>query len=207
MRLVSAIYSDGYPFDRMSFIDDFINTSNPDDLEAGDILVVWGGADIHPALYNKGRSRYSGADTRPSRRDLIEWTLMQQAKKLGIPIIGVCRGAQMLCALEGGILAQHVENHSGYHDVVTNDNQIIKVNSIHHQMMVPTNTVHELVAWTPTPLSTVYHNDVGTIEMEKEPEFIYFNDVKGFAVQWHPEMLMPTDDANVYLEKYIQAKL
>jgi putative glutamine amidotransferase len=207
MRLVSAIYNDGYPFEHMSFIDDFINTSNPDDLKAGDILVVWGGADIHPSLYNKGRSRYSGADHRPSRRDLIEWALMQQAKELKIPIIGVCRGAQMLCALEGGILAQHVDNHSGYHDVVTSDNEIIEVNSIHHQMMVPTNTVHEMVAWTPQPLSGQYHDDIGTIEMEKEPEFIYFNAVKGFAVQWHPEMMQQNAEANIYLMKYIRDKL
>jgi putative glutamine amidotransferase len=207
MRLVSAIFSDGHPFDQMSIIDDYINTSNPDDLKAGDVLVVWGGADIHPSLYNKGRSRYSGADNRPSRRDLIEWALMQRAKSLGVPIIGVCRGAQMLCALEGGILAQHVDNHSGYHDVVTSDNEIIEVNSIHHQMMVPTNTVHEMVAWTPAPLSQQYHDDFGTIEMEREPEFIYFNAVRGFAVQWHPEMMELSNPANQYVLKYIQAKL
>jgi putative glutamine amidotransferase len=140
-------------------------------------------------------------------RDRIEWALMQQAKALQIPIIGVCRGAQMLCALEGGILAQHVDNHSGYHDVVTNDGHTITVNSIHHQMMVPTNTAHELVAWTPQPLSEQYHDDVGTLVIEKEPEFIYFNEAKGFAVQWHPEMLDAHTPANIYLMKYIQDKL
>ena len=204
MRLVSAIFSDGHPFDQMSIIDDYINTSNPDDLKAGDILVVWGGGDIHPSLYNKGRSRYSGADNRPSRRDLIEWDLMQRAKSLGVPIIGVCRGAQMLCALEGGILAQHVDNHSGYHDVVTSDNEIIEVNSIHHQMMVPDKANHRMLVTVPESLSKEYWDVDNLVKVDVEPEYIYFPDIKAHAIQWHPEGMGLKTEANKYVANKIK---
>ena len=208
MRLVSAYYFDMYPFDQINVFKDFIDTNEPADLKVGDVLLVWGGADIHPSLYNKGRSSKSWAGPEVSYRDQVEWNLMQRAKELGLPIIGVCRGAQMLCALAGGILAQHVDNHSGYHRVQTHDGHIIQVNSIHHQMMVPDGTNHELVAWMPEPRSKVYlDEDDSNIPVKVEPEFIYFNDVKGFAIQWHPEMMELDTPANRYVLDYIEKGL
>lgn len=208
MRLVSACYYDMFPFEHISLFNEFETTNDPEELKAGDVLLVWGGADIHPILYGKGRSSQSGAYAQPSKRDMIEWNLMQRAKELGLPIIGVCRGGQMLCALAGGILAQHVDNHHGYHKVKTAEGTKMMVNSIHHQMMVPTNTVHEMVAWTPTPRSNVYlDEDDSNILVEVEPEFIYFNEVKGFAIQWHPEMMGLEEDANKYVLSYIERKL
>lgn len=205
---MAACYQDFYPFELM---DDVFHTgmatNDPDDLQAGDALIVHGGADIHPSLYNKGRSRHSGAYNEPSRRDLIEWSLMQRAKELEMPILGICRGAQMLCALAGGYLYQHVDGHSGYHPVVTHDGKTILVNSIHHQMMAINETNHELIAWMPQPLSGV-HFDVDTnVPVAIEPEFVYFPDVKGFAVQWHPEMMEDTCEANVYFMNFIRSKL
>lgn len=211
LRLVSAMYSDFYPFENIKLFNEFEVAEHPDTLDGTkDVLVVWGGADIHPALYNKGRSPRSHAGERPSHRDLIEWQLMQRAALLGIPIIGVCRGAQMLCALAGGILAQHVDNHSGYHPVLTADGKRIVVNSIHHQLMVPDNTNHELIAWTPERMSEVYHDDITLMQVDRQlgdPEFIYFNDVKGIAIQWHPEMMELDAPANQFVLGYIEGKL
>jgi gamma-glutamyl-gamma-aminobutyrate hydrolase PuuD len=184
-----------------------VETSDPDTLQPNDILVVWGGGDIHPSLYDKGRSRFSGAYELPSKRDITEWDLMQRAKELDVPIIGVCRGAQMLCALAGGFLIQHVQNHGGRHMVVTNDNQSFAVNSIHHQMLYPFNIEHEMVAWCPTNLSDV-HYDVDTdIPMPVEPEFVYFPQIKGFAIQWHPEMLAIEAAANQYVINFINQRV
>jgi gamma-glutamyl-gamma-aminobutyrate hydrolase PuuD len=184
-----------------------VETSDPDTLQPNDILVVWGGGDIHPSLYDKGRSRFSGAYELPSKRDITEWNLMQRAKELDVPIIGVCRGAQMLCALAGGFLIQHVQNHGGRHMVVTNDNQSFPVNSIHHQMLYPFNIEHEMVAWCPTNLSDV-HYDVDTdIPMPVEPEFVYFPQIKGFAIQWHPEMLAIEAAANQYVINFINQRV
>ena len=210
MRLVSAMYDDYYPFSSINRFNSFAAMTEPDDMVKGDCLVVWGGADIHPSLYNKGRSSRSHAGDRPTYRDNIEWGLMKRAVELEVPIIGVCRGAQMLCALAGGILAQHIDNHLGNHPVLTSDGSIIRVNSIHHQMMIPDGTNHELIAWTPERMSKNYHDDITLMQVDMQlgdPEFIYFNDVRGIAVQWHPEMMELDTPANQFVLKYIDNKL
>ena len=207
MRLVSAIYSDYYPFDQLPIVKDVATTTLPADLKKNGILVVWGGADISPSLYNRAVSKHTGADSRLSKRDHIEWELMKRAKELKIPIIGVCRGAQMLCALAGGFLIQHVEKHSGSHAVLTIDGEELITNSIHHQMMYPWGVEHKMLMSIKTPLSKV-HLDVDTqIDIEEEPEYVYFPKVKGFAIQHHPEMMNVDSPATQYVFKTILGEL
>jgi GMP synthase-like glutamine amidotransferase len=105
----------------------------PDDLKEMDAaLVIWGGADIHPDYYKHPMH----STTHPgAARDRREWSLMQRAIEVGMPIFGVCRGAQMACAAAGGWLIQDVRDHSGFHQVKTIDGKQFPVNSIHHQMM------------------------------------------------------------------------
>lgn len=186
-RLVNAIYGWGGPFDHL-FVDS-IGTSDPDELTREDTLVVWGGEDISPALYNRKVSQWTGANAWLSQRDRIESYMMDKAINLGIPIIGVCRGAQMLCAKAGGYLIQHVNNHCDSHKVVTDLGEKLKVNSLHHQMMVVDKTEHDMIAWCPTPLSDVYYDEDNTVDIKIEPELVFFNQIKGMAVQWHPEMM------------------
>jgi gamma-glutamyl-gamma-aminobutyrate hydrolase PuuD len=205
MRLVSVYYQDYHPFDTFGVFDKFITSSNPADLQPGDTIVVWGGQDIHPSFYGKKHSRMSQADLRPSKRDVIEWNMMQAARELGIPIIGVCRGAQMLCALAGGYLYQHVSGHGGNHEVkVKGSEKGYITNSLHHQMMVVPKTVdHELLAWT-EGRSPIYHDEDDVHVPDEpaiEPEFVYFPKVKGFAVQWHPEMMSAFQPATAHIKK------
>lgn len=207
-RLVSAIYKDFYPFDKLPFVNGLHHTSDPQELTEDDILVVWGGADISPSLYKKKLSRHTYAEPVPSRRDAVEWALMQRAKDLGVPIIGVCRGAQMLCALAGGYLIQHVDNHAGPHHVVlTIDGEEIITNSIHHQMMYPWGVKHEMLAKSKHNLSERYFDEDKKVQVECEPEYVYFPEVKGFAIQWHPEMMRATSEATEFVFKTIQERL
>jgi putative glutamine amidotransferase len=187
----------------------------PDELKEGDsALVIWGGSDINPALYNHPIHR----TTHPGgMRDRSEWSLVQRAIEKGIPIIGVCRGAQMLCAAAGGFLIQDVRNHAGPHHMVeTIDGQSFKVNSIHHQMMAGLETVdHELVGWCPKNedgylrgLPYGYMDDKQYIPKPdwKEPEFVYFPKINGYAIQWHPEAMASESPATQYVLNYIRKK-
>jgi putative glutamine amidotransferase len=200
MKLASAIYNDVYPFDTMGF-SKFCTAQHPDELEGADALVVWGGADISPSLYNHKVHPRTGATEKPSFRDQIEWSLMQAAVKRGIPIIGVCRGAQMLCALAGGSLFQHVDNHTcGEHKAESIDGTIVPVSSLHHQMMNPDGTEHKLIQWSDVHRSGVYYDQNGvTHQPLYEPEYIYFPKVKGHAIQWHPEFMDADCAANIWL--------
>ena len=209
MRLVSVFYKDEGPFMDSGLFDKIVATNNPDELTKDDCIVVWGGADISPALYKRERSHLCWADDVPSIRDQIEWNMMQKAIELGIPIIGVCRGAQMLCAAAGGYLMQHINNHGGHHEVETYEGDLITTNSIHHQMMVPTGTNHEVLAKIPDAKlrSDVYWDGNKKVDHDQEPEFIYFNDVKGFAIQWHPEMMSPNSAATKFVFKEMGKRL
>lgn len=191
-RLAAALMGTGefFPFNHSGLFTDYKSVKTPDELQENDVLVVWGGADISPSLYNKAVSSRTGAGDQPSYRDKYEWGLMQRAKEMGLPIVGVCRGAQMLCALAGGFLIQDVKNHGGSgHYITTHNDLSLKVNSIHHQMMYPFEVDHKMLATTPEILSP-HHLDVDTdIDIPCEPEAVWFPEVKGLAIQWHPEFM------------------
>lgn len=205
MRLASAIFRDFHPFCEFGLFNDYTVVKRSDDLQQDDVLVVWGGEDISPRLYGKTPGQYMYAD-QISVRDHIEWSLMQRAEALNIPIIGVCRGAQMLCAKAGGKLIQHVNNHGGRRHAidVEFDGQPVLVNSLHHQMMYPFDVEHQLIAASKEVLSDVHYDVNDDIHVPKEPEFVYFPKIKGIAVQWHPEMMHEKDHANLYFSDWLK---
>ncbi len=203
----SAYYNDNcYPF---AHLGEQVKTAIvPEDIEEpNSILIVWGGADIDPLLYKHKQCARGGTG---GRRDFMEWALIQRAVKLGIPIIGVCRGAQMLCGYAGGYLIQHTTGHSGYnHPVTTHDGKEFMVNSIHHQMMiVPKEVDHEVIAWSTTHLSDVYKYDGDKDHPipEKELECVWFPAIKGFGVQWHPEAMNQHSEATKYILESMYAR-
>lgn len=184
-----------YPFDEIfdNAVDAYAHG-----FDNADAFLLWGGTDIHPSYYNEAPHRFSQAPALPSNRDVWEWNAMKACKARGIPIIGVCRGAQFMCAFAGGKLIQHVSGHDrGYHNVVTADGDVFAVTSAHHQMLDLTGTTHELIAWTPSNLSAVYYGSKNETpphllqQMQnakfKEPEIVYFPEFRGLAIQGHPE--------------------
>lgn len=195
--LISAIYDESSPFDFI--VDRRINTDKLEDiaLEEGidKALIIWGGEDIATGLYGqKPALRYTDAGEDMSIRDRIEVSLANEAIKIGMPIIGICRGAQLMCAVSGGSLIQHVDHHAGYNHIVqTSRGERLMVNSVHHQMMNPFKVDHKLLAWTPERLSKVYignngeHNKEADSPEFKETEMVWFPKTKALCIQGHPE--------------------
>lgn len=174
-------------------------------LQKGDVVVFGGGEDISPFLYNQVPSIYTSASS-PSRRDLLESVYFNMAKENKIPMIGICRGAQLICALAGGSLIQHVTNHAGRdHKMMTDTGREIVVCSVHHQMMNPFGTKHKLLAWASQVLSK-FHLIEGekNVKMEKEPEVVFFEDIKALGIQYHPEFMVASDEAVIYAKELIK---
>jgi GMP synthase-like glutamine amidotransferase len=204
----SALYGGAFPFHVLGEKTETVQL--PEQLKETDsFLVVWGGADIDPGFYRHPIH----STTRPGgMRDRLEWSLMNEAKERGIPIIGVCRGAQMLCALNGGFLLQDVEGHAGpHHFVATWDNVVLDVNSLHHQMMCMMNipiSEYKLLAWREGRNGAPYGYRNDQIFQPpsnwKEPEFVYFTRTKGYAIQWHPEMMSEDAPATKYVLDFIR---
>lgn len=191
------------PFDQV--YDQGLNLKYQDSLSHVDAIVLWGGEDISPSLYKEQRISNSGPQI-PSPRDVFEWHLMREAVKKGLPIIGVCAGAQRACAFAGGKLIQHVNGHVGMgdHMLTTKDGELVWGNSCHHQMMYPYDVQHELLAWCDKPLSDVYlpedkyYTAAMDKQTEKEAEVVYYTDIHALAVQGHPEWLLPSHEFNVW---------
>lgn len=89
--------------------------AGPDALAAVDALVLAGGADIDPASY--GADRHPALGPTYPERDAGELALLRAALDAGTPVLGVCRGMQLLNVALGGGLAPHlpdVVGHSGH---------------------------------------------------------------------------------------------
>lgn len=154
-------------------------------------VIFWGGTDIDPAFYGQKAHLRNQAPTKRSPRDEFEWKAMHYCLMNKIPMIGVCRGAQMLCAFAGGKLVQHMSGHHGDHNITLDTGEIIMSTSSHHQMMYPWDVPHQLIAHSTVRLSSTYEEAVGeTIPAawgHVEPEIVYFPAINGLAIQGHPE--------------------
>jgi hypothetical protein len=190
-------------------------------------IVIWGGTDIHPSIYGHKAHRKSQVynDREPSHRDQMEWHAMREAKKAGCLIIGVCRGAQMLCAFAGGSLYQDVSGHESGHQLKSYDGRIMFAQAMHHQMMNLDNTKYDLLAWPESPhptnattsrtaLSRYYEReDYGQSQPGAhlltgvEPEIVWFPEVNGFAVQAHPEWGNPQGEFQKFCLEEINKRI
>lgn len=76
--------------------------------EGASALVFLGGEDVDPMFYD-GSADYPGSGTHHTLADERQIELIQHHARLGTPILGICRGAQMLNVALGGTLVQHLE--------------------------------------------------------------------------------------------------
>jgi putative glutamine amidotransferase len=82
------------------------------ELVAGvDGLLLSGGADLDPAHY--GQPAHDKPVTRPDR-DAFEFGLLDAALAAGLPVLGVCRGCELLNVAYGGTLCQHLPDVVGH---------------------------------------------------------------------------------------------
>lgn len=167
-------------------------------------IVLWGGTDVDSFLYGEKRSKYSQQPDHS--RDDVEWVQLEQAVIHKTPVVGVCRGAQLICAFNGGKLYQHSEpkehSHSVevvVHHVLDNEDPITHepnelyetteiiehVSAGHHQIMRPAGNFI-LLGWNPEPVK-VWRTDDDMVLEKNTAEVVWYPDTKMLAIQPHPE--------------------
>jgi putative glutamine amidotransferase len=171
-----------------------------------DGLLLSGGDDVHPDHY--GHEPHELTKPAPAHEDAFELELARRALDRGMPLLGICRGIQVLAVADGGTLTQDVQTlHAGaldhrqswqrlaleppgqhWHRLVTEPGSAVErwlaggeptVNSFHHQC----------VASTGKRLRATARGEDGVIEA------IERSDGGGFAagMQWHNELMWRHD--------------
>jgi putative glutamine amidotransferase len=88
---------------------------NPDEaLDKIDGLILAGGADIDPENY--GEERHPETNGTVPERDRLELALTRRAVARDMPVLGICRGMQLLNVAFGGTLLQHVPDDVGHEE-------------------------------------------------------------------------------------------
>ncbi|AKJ14250.1 glutamine amidotransferase [Streptomyces incarnatus] len=151
-----------------------------------DGLVIAGGPDVDPARYGAEREPRTGPPA--PARDAWELALIEAALEAGMPVLGICRGMQLLNVALGGTLVQHLEGHAevvgvfGGHPVKPVPGSLY-AGIVPEETTVPTYH-HQAVDRLGAGLVPSAHAADGTVEAVELPAD------RGWAlgVQWHPEM-------------------
>lgn len=154
-----------------------------------DGLVLCGGSDIHPSYYNE---EMDGSRNIDEARDKQEFALLKAFVEAGKPVLGICRGCQLINIYFGGSLYQHIEKaeeHSSgipnvdlVHNVVAEKGSVAQklygesffINSSHHQAIkkLGKNLRVSMLSGNGTIVEGIEHTELPII-----------------AVQWHPERM------------------
>jgi putative glutamine amidotransferase len=83
-------------------------------LDVLDGLILAGGRDVDPATY--GAEREEETDEPRTERDVFEIALARRALERDLPVLGICRGMQVMNVARGGTLVQHLPHHLGHEE-------------------------------------------------------------------------------------------
>lgn len=175
---------------------DPVLVQDPDQILARvDALILAGGADIDPALY--GAAPHPKTVSGSLRvRDEVETALARRALELDLPLLGICRGMQIINVALGGTLLQHIPDEVGHSEHRRNPGSF--VNSDHDVRLAPGSLAGRAAGEELHAVKSHHHQAVadvgeglevtGRSVLDDLPEAIELPERRfALGVQWHPE--------------------
>lgn len=157
-----------------------------------DGLVLAGGGDIGPDRYEAEPHTETGW-VRPAR-DTAEFALARAALELGLPVLGICRGLQVLNVLHGGTLVQHLPDRLGNREHAPAPGRYGR----HAVALEPGSRTAGLYGRTEIDVASYHHQAIdrlgaGLVAVGRAPDgIVEAAELPGHpfavAVQWHPEV-------------------
>ena len=170
-------------------------TADPEQaLDLCDGLMLAGGADIDPAAY--GAPRHPDTDETFPDRDAFEVAMARGALQRDLPLLGICRGMQLLNVARGGTLRQHLPEEFGHHEHRRTPGTFDGAD--HHVRLAPGSLAARCAGETHHATKSHHHQGVwrvgeglevsGWAQLDDLPEAIEAPDRRfALGVQWHPE--------------------
>ena len=153
-----------------------------------DGLILGGGNDVHPRYYGQ---EIDGADDFDDARDEREMDLAKAYIQARKPILGICRGGQLLNVAFGGTLIQHL--------ACTNEHKVEGEEWHSHGVVAKPNSVFEKMYGKEFRVNSLHHQAVGEMgkglkatllaEGNEVVEGFEHENLPIFGVQWHPEKM------------------
>jgi putative glutamine amidotransferase len=163
--------------------------SDAEVLDRLDAVVFAGGADLDPALYQE-EPHPETTGLRPER-DAAEVPLMRAALDRDVPLLGICRGMQVLAVVRGGTLVQHLPDTVGHEGHRPSPG----VYGLHDVRLDPGSLAHQLLG-DQVSVPSYHHQGLGSPGSlavtgwadDDSPEVVE-DATRRFAlgVLWHPE--------------------
>ena len=163
-------------------------------LDLLDALILAGGADVDPASY--GAERHPETKHTVPERDAFEIALARGALDRDIPLLGICRGMQLMNVARGGTLEQHLPESHGHHD---HRRALGSFDDADHDVRLAEGSLARRAAGEAVHATKSHHHQgigavgeglqvTGWAVMDELPEVLE-EPSRRFAlgVQWHPE--------------------
>jgi putative glutamine amidotransferase len=161
-------------------------------VESIDGLLLTGGGDVSPDFY--GMTTEPETSDVDEERDRSELALVAAATARGIPILGICRGAQLVNVAFGGTLRQHLPAKNG----IRHTQPRRRYETVHRVVLEPKSLLAELIDSRELSVNSLHHQGIENVGQDLDPtgraddglvEVIENRDRRVLAVQWHPECL------------------
>jgi putative glutamine amidotransferase len=167
-------------------------------VEKLDVLVMTGGEDFDPAIYDEKRSPKLG--TVSTSRDDFDIRLLNAARRRRLPVVGICRGCQLLNIAFGGSLWQDLPS-----EYPANGVQHRNVN--HRIDIDPSSRLAEVLGTTNLVVNSFHHQAVKRLApgfkiVARSPEgvveAIESSEYPAIGFQFHPEKMLCTDKEEIF---------
>lgn len=159
-------------------------------LEGFSGLVIPGGEDVTPSLYNEECTYSKKSDL---ESDLYDIALIKAARELKIPMLGICRGAQLINVERGGTLYQDIEKSTGSSIHTRLDKPY---EGVHNVKLVEGTLLSKLFGTNTLRVNSLHHQGVKVLGEGLSPLALAddnlveaFSGERTLGIQWHPEAM------------------
>jgi putative glutamine amidotransferase len=180
-------------------------------LDRVDGICLSGGPDLHPDAY--GAEPHPELGPTEPRLDAFELALARAADERGMPVLAICRGAQVLNVARGGTLHQHLPDVAG--DAVTHRQPEAAAERTHGVTVAPHSRLAAIVGRRDVRVNS-FHHQAADVLGERLSLTAWADDgtVEGFeavdrdfliGVQWHAECLVDHDEQAALFTALVEA--